>query len=90
MCGHTIKSSLIHKLTLDTRDDPVLPTSGAEFTLVQELAGLAPIGTTAFFKTTCSAAIHKRYIFIFQLYHRAQLRNMYEIGTVLIGRMLLC
>ena len=60
MCGHTLKSSLIHKLSVDTRDDRVLPTSGIQATLLQELAGLSPIGTAAFFKTTLSASISKR------------------------------
>ena len=59
-CGHTLKSSLIHKLSYDTRDDRVLPTNGVQATLVQELAGLSPIGTTAFFKTMCSFDISKR------------------------------
>ena len=57
MCGHTLKSSLIHKLSVDTRDDRVLPTSGIQATLLQELAGLSPIGTAAFFKTMFSASI---------------------------------
>ena len=60
MCGHTLKSSLIHKLSVDTRDDRVLPTSGIQATLLQELAGLSPIGTAAFFKTMFSASISKR------------------------------
>lgn len=59
-CGHTLKSSLIHKLSYDTRDDRVLPTNGVQATLIQELAGLSPIGTTAFFKTMCSLDISKR------------------------------
>ena len=57
MCGHTIKSSLIHKLSVDTRDDRVLPTSGIQATLLQELAGLSPIGTAAFFKTMFSCCL---------------------------------
>ena len=60
MCGHTLKSSLTHKLIVDTRNDRVLPTSGIQATLVQELAGLSPIGTAAFFKTTFNASISKR------------------------------
>ena len=60
VCGHTLKSSLIHKLSVDTRDDRVIPTTGIQASLVQELAGLSPIGTTAFFKTMCSAAISTR------------------------------
>ena len=60
VCGHTLKSSLIHKLSFDTRDDRVMPSSGAQAALVQELAGLSPIGTAACFKTTFSASISKR------------------------------
>ena len=62
MCGHTLKSSLIHKLNFDTRDDQVIPTSGIHASLLQELAGLSPIGTTAFFKTMCSIAVYKRQV----------------------------
>ena len=61
ICGHTLKSSLIHKISFDTRDDRVMPTTGIKASLVQELAGLSPIGTTAFFKTMCSIDISKRY-----------------------------
>jgi outer membrane protein assembly factor BamA len=60
VCGHTLKSSLIHKLSFDTRDDRVMPTTGIQASLVQELAGLSPIGTTAFFKSMCSIDISKR------------------------------
>ena len=60
VCGHTLKSSLIHKLSFDTRDDRVMPSRGAQASLVQELAGLSPIGTTAFFKTVCSMSVSKR------------------------------
>ena len=60
VCGHTLKSSLIHKLSFDTRDDRVMPSTGAQASLVQELAGLSPIGTTAFFKTMCGMSISKR------------------------------
>ena len=61
VCGHTLKSSLIHKLSFDTRNDRVMPTNGVQATLVHELAGLSPIGTTAFLKTMCNMAISKRY-----------------------------
>jgi len=38
--GHSVKSALKHTLTVDRRDDNVLPTRGVLFRLQQELAGL--------------------------------------------------
>lgn len=38
--GHTIKSALKHTLTVDHRDDMVLPTRGVLFRMQQEFAGL--------------------------------------------------
>ncbi|KAI9229054.1 MAG: surface antigen-domain-containing protein [Piptocephalis tieghemiana] len=37
--GHSVKSAIGHSWTLDTRDDPFMPTSGASLRLLTELAG---------------------------------------------------
>jgi len=47
-CGHTLKSSIRHILTVDRRDHPVFPTEGSQFRLTQEFAGLG--GDIGFFK----------------------------------------
>ncbi|KAI0077621.1 hypothetical protein K474DRAFT_1661556 [Panus rudis PR-1116 ss-1] len=47
--GQSIKSSLFHVWTRDTRDDRLLGTRGSYLKLMQELAGLG--GDTSFFKT---------------------------------------
>ena len=39
-CGHTLKSSLRHILSVDRRDNSVFPTEGSLFKLVQEYAGI--------------------------------------------------
>ena len=39
-----------------------MPTTGVKASLVQELAGLSPIGTTAFFKTMCSVEVFGKYV----------------------------
>jgi len=44
--GHSVKSSLKYQYTLDTRDNPFLPTKGFSFKFVQEFAGLG--GTIKF------------------------------------------
>lgn len=54
-CGHTLKSSLLHMLTIDTRDDSALPSRGLHAVFSQELAGLG-LGDVAFFKTGAKAA----------------------------------
>ncbi|XP_076336491.1 sorting and assembly machinery component 50 homolog A isoform X2 [Tachypleus tridentatus] len=46
--GHSLKSSIKHILTRDTRDNPVLPSAGTFLRLNQELAGLG--GDIGFFK----------------------------------------
>ncbi|XP_067936840.1 sorting and assembly machinery component 50 homolog B-like [Watersipora subatra] len=38
--GHSLKSSLKHEMTFDSRDDVILPSQGIIFRLSQELAGL--------------------------------------------------
>jgi outer membrane protein insertion porin family len=38
--GHNVKSSLIHRYFIDTRDDSLLPTEGFAFRFMQELAGI--------------------------------------------------
>lgn len=48
--GHSLKSSLLHKLSVDTRDDAPLPSKGLLATFSQELAGFG-LGDVAFFKT---------------------------------------
>ena len=42
-CGHTLKSSLRHILSVDRRDNPVFPTEGSLFKLVQEYAGIGKV-----------------------------------------------
>ena len=53
-CGHSLKSSLLHQLSYNTRDDDALPTKGSHGVFRQELAGLVPIGNVAYFKTLLS------------------------------------
>ena len=48
-CGHTLKAALRHILTVDRRDDPILPAEGSFFKLNHEFAGLA--GDIGFFKS---------------------------------------
>ena len=59
MCGHSLSSSVVHKLVMDTRDDVVLPTDGVKASLDQELAGLFG-GDVCFFKTDASFSIHAK------------------------------
>lgn len=47
-CGHSLKSSLKHILTVDRRDNPIFPSEGSFFRLSQEFAGLG--GDVGFFK----------------------------------------
>lgn len=46
--GHSLKSSLKHILTVDKRDNPILPNYGSFFRLNQEYAGLG--GDVGFLK----------------------------------------
>jgi len=47
-CGHTLKTSLKHILTVDRRDSPLFPVEGSFLRLSQEYSGLA--GDIGFFK----------------------------------------
>ena len=47
--GHSLKSSLFHEYSIDTRNDLVFPVNGIMFKVYQELAGLG--GNVNFFKT---------------------------------------
>lgn len=58
MCGHSLKSSLVNKLTIDTLDDQSLPSNGMNVSLRQELAGIG-LGNVAFFKTEISGSFFK-------------------------------
>ncbi|KAJ3276544.1 hypothetical protein HDV01_004077 [Terramyces sp. JEL0728] len=46
--GHSLKSSISHAFSVDTRDDPVFPTAGRYLRIFQELAGLG--GNVSFLK----------------------------------------
>ena len=54
--GHSLKSSLVNQVTINTLDDKVLPTKGVRLQLGQELAGLG-IGNVAFLSTSANAAL---------------------------------
>ena len=54
--GHSLKSSLVNQVTINTLDDKVLPTKGIRLQLGQELAGLG-IGNVAFLSTSANAAL---------------------------------
>ena len=58
-CGHTIKSSLVNELTVNTLDHQSLPSSGINLTFSQELAGIG-IGNIAFFKTVAKGGYFKQ------------------------------
>jgi len=47
-CGHTLKTSLKHILTVDRRDNPLFPVEGSFLRLSQEFAGIG--GDIGFFK----------------------------------------
>jgi len=47
-CGHTLKTSLKHILTVDRRDNPLFPVEGSYFRMSQEFAGLT--GDVGFFR----------------------------------------
>ena len=54
--GHSLKSSLVNQVTINTLDDAVLPTRGVRVQLGQTLAGLG-IGNVAFLNTSAHAAL---------------------------------
>lgn len=53
--GHSLKSSLLHRIAVDRRDDNLLPTSGYALTLDTEVAGLGNVGDVSFLKSEASA-----------------------------------
>jgi outer membrane protein insertion porin family len=57
--GHSLKTSLLHHIAMDNRDDPVLPVSGYAVTLDSELAagGAAP-GNVAYAKCEAAANVN--------------------------------
>ena len=55
-CGHTLKSSLRHILTVDRRDNSVFPSEGSLFKLAQEFAGLG--GDIGFFKNELESQVN--------------------------------
>lgn len=57
--GITRKLSILHTMTRDTRDDPILPTSGYRLRTAQELAGGKTLGGDAsFFKLEVDGSRH--------------------------------
>ena len=54
--GHSLKSSLFNRLTINTLDDSVLPSRGVQLQLGQELAGLG-LGNVAFLRTVANGSI---------------------------------
>ncbi len=72
MCGHSLKSSLINTLTINTLDTLSTPSNGINVKLDQELAGLG-IGNVAYFKTELSGGFYK------------QIANNLVIGTTFAG-----
>jgi outer membrane protein insertion porin family len=46
--GHSLKSSLVHTITMDRRNKPVFPTSGSLIDITTEFAGLG--GDVGFLK----------------------------------------
>ena len=57
--GHSLKSSLINKLTINTLDDNVLPTRGVHLQLGQELAGLG-LGNVGYLRTMANGSIFQQ------------------------------
>ena len=55
--GQTVKSSVFHSWTRDTRDDRLLGTRGSYLKTIQELAGLG--GDASFFKTEVHGQISR-------------------------------
>ncbi|PWN54142.1 hypothetical protein IE53DRAFT_383332 [Violaceomyces palustris] len=55
----TVKSSISHTLLRDTRDDPLMPSRGSYFKMVQEYAGLG--GDSNFFKAEFESSIGRRW-----------------------------
>lgn len=55
--GQSIKSSVSHSWTRDTRDDRLLGTRGSYTKLSHELAGLG--GDTSFYKTEAHAQLSR-------------------------------
>ena len=53
--GQSVKSSVFHTWTRDTRDDSLFGTRGVYLKVFQELAGLG--GDTSFYKTESSAQL---------------------------------
>lgn len=49
--GHSLKSSLLHRIALDRRDDNLLPTSGYALSLDTEIAGLGNLGNVQYAKS---------------------------------------
>lgn len=58
--GHSLKSSIKYVNTIDKRDHPILPTSGAFLKTSAELAGLG--GDVQFFKTNFDYQISKTFL----------------------------
>ena len=65
-CGHTLKSSLRHILSVDRRDNPVFPTEGSLFKLVQEYAG---IGKGQFIKQFHEIFVHKFFKLVYLFFY---------------------
>lgn len=57
VCGHSLKSSLINRFSINTLDDQAIPSQGIKFMLRQELAGLG-LGNVAFFKTEVNGSYY--------------------------------
>jgi len=84
--GHSLKSSLKHSLSVDKRDNPILPTKGVLFRLNTEYAGLG--GDTGFFKNDIELQGNMQLPFdlVFQAsLAGGVLRKMYEDKMVTIA-----
>ena len=58
--GQSVKSSLFHTWTRDTRDDRLIGTRGSYLKLSQELAGLG--GDASFYKTEAHGQLSRRFL----------------------------
>ncbi len=58
--GTSIKSSLSHAFTYDTRDDKLAATRGAYGKIYQELAGLALGGDAHFYKVEAEGQVSRK------------------------------
>ena len=81
-CGHTLKSALRHVLTVDRRDNPVFPTEGSLFKLVQEFAGIG--GDIGFFKNELESQVNVplawKDVIVQGTFHCGHIKRMTSVG----------